>query len=281
MLIQITELIGELYPKYKARKILNRLKSHEQEKIRAIGEALHESLIADKSLEEAKWIEVIERRRNELRYSNDVIEVADFGAGSHNSTRTQEEMKRGVLFKAKVSKIINASKSPFWAHVLFKLTRKLKPAMCVELGSSLGISTCYIGAALNLNGNGKLVSTEGAPEIAKIAKESLHKLNVSNVSVVIGPFYETLEGVFASTEPIDFFFNDGHHSHDAVLENFNKAIPFLSKEAVVIFDDISWSSGMKKAWSTIVADERVRVSIDLFSVGIVLLGDKSIPKSKF
>ncbi|MDP2188662.1 MAG: class I SAM-dependent methyltransferase [Sphingobacteriaceae bacterium] len=275
------ELIGELYPKYKARKMLNQLKSHEQEKIRAIGEALHESLIANKSVEEGKWIEAIEGRRNELRYSNEVIEVVDFGAGSYNSTRTQEEMKRGVLFNAKVSKIINASKSPFWAHLLFKLTRKLKPAMCVELGSSLGISTCYIGAALNLNGHGKLVSMEGAPEIARIAKESLQQLHINNASVVVGPFYETLEGVFASSKPIDFFFNDGHHSHDAVIDNFNKALPFLSKEAVVVFDDISWSEGMKKAWSTIVSNEKVRVSIDLFSVGIVLLGDNSIPKSKF
>jgi hypothetical protein len=53
-------------------------------------------------------------------------------------------------------------------------------------------------------------------------------------------------------------------------------MPYLSDGAVIVFDDISWSTGMKKAWTEIEEDERVAASIDLGAIGIALV-KKTLP----
>lgn len=184
-------------------------------------------------------------------------------------------MNSGVHSTALVSRITAVSKPPFWATVLFKLVRKLEPVSCVELGSCVGISASYQASALKINGKGLIVTLEGSDEIANLAKETFVSLGIENASVVTGPFHKTLDGVLEASRPIDFFFNDGHHDHDAVLNYFNQAMPYLSDAAVIVFDDISWSPGMRKAWTEIENDERVAASIDLGPIGIALV-DKSM-----
>lgn len=270
-----------LFRRYKARTALTQLTSHEYPKLKAIGHALHESLTNTMSAEEQELIHLIEERRSFLLRSDKEIAVIDYGAGSPNSNRTKENMEKGVQSTALVASICRGSKPAFWATILFKLIRKLEVSSCVELGACVGISASYQAAALSINRKGYLVTLEGSPEIAKIAEETLEGLNLRNASVVIGPFHETLKGVLESSKPIDFFFNDGHHDHDAVIQYFNEAMPYLSNEAVMVFDDISWSPGMRKAWTEIEDDERVTVSIDLDAIGIALVGSNLATKEKF
>ncbi|ESA33576.1 o-methyltransferase [Leptolyngbya sp. Heron Island J] len=270
-----------LFRRQKAKIQLSELKLHESVKVKAVGDTLYEVLFKIKDSEEQEACTLIERRRSFLLNSHKEVSVIDYGAGKPNSHRTKEEMKKGVLAKALVGDICKASKSEFWATILFKLIRKLQPLSCIELGSCVGISAAYQGFALNINGRGNLTTLEGSPEIANIAKETLGALNLNNTSVLVGPFHETLKIVLESSKPVDFFFNDGHHDHDAVIENFNTAMPYLSDEAIVVIDDISWSPGMRKAWNEIEDDKRVVASIDLGAVGIVLIGDGSARKDKF
>lgn len=281
MLDRFLSLPRHLFRMYKARPVLPQLTSHKHPKLKAVGDALYESLTHTTSAEEQKLIPVIEQRRSFLLNSDKEISVIDYGVNTPSSTRTKEEMRKGVQSTALVANVCKASMSAFWATFLFKLIRKLEPSSCVELGSCVGISASYQAAALNVNGKGNLLTLEGSPEIAKIAKETLESLNHQNASVITGPFHETLKGVLESAKPIDFFFNDGHHDHNAVIQYFNEVLPNLSNEAVIVFDDISWSPGMRKAWTEIEDDERVTASVDLQRIGIVLIGNNLAAKEKF
>jgi predicted O-methyltransferase YrrM len=279
--IRLLKLLIQRFRIYKAKSALTRLTSHDSPKLKAIGDALYESLTHTLSAEEQELINLIEQRRSFLLSSDKEITVVDYGAGSPNSNRTREEMKSGVQSTALVADICKASKPVFWAIFLFKLIRKLEPLSCVELGSCVGISASYQASALKMNERGNLLTLEGSPEFSKIANETLESLNLQNASVVTGPFHETLKGVLESSRPIDFFFNDGHHDHDAVLLYFEEALPNLSNEAVIVIDDISWSPGMRKAWIEIEDDDRVTASIDLRTIGIALVGNNLAAKEKF
>jgi len=267
--------------RYKAKSSIQQLSLHNSEKIRAIGNALSETLSNSLSPKELEFINLVEKRRLLLLSTEKKISVIDYGAGKSRLNRTKEEMENGIESSLKISDICRASKQSFWATFLFKLVRKLKPVSCVELGSCVGISASYLAAALKINGKGNLVTLEGSPEVAKIAQETLEVMKLKEASVVTGPFHKTLSNVLETSKPIDFFFNDGHHDHNAVINYFIKSLPNLSNEAVIIFDDISWSSGMRKAWTQIENDERVSTSIDLRDIGIVLIGNKSATKDKF
>jgi predicted O-methyltransferase YrrM len=231
--------------------------------------------------EERESISRIEKYRSTLLGSEEEIAVIDYGAGDPDSNRSREEMDRGVESTALVADVCKASKPAFWAELLFRLVRELEPASCVELGTSLGISAAYQGTALRLNGKGSLITLEGSPETARIAVETFRYLDLANVSVEVGPFHQTLSGVLESAAPVDYFFNDGHHDRDAVIEYFDATKPHLSEDAVVVFDDISWSPGMRKAWTEIEDDPRVSTSFDLREIGIALIGDGTSGKEQY
>jgi len=270
-----------MWLRWKAKSAVTRLISHTNPKLRAIGEALRDSLNHVQTAEEQQWIQRIEQRRAFLLSSEKEIGVVSYGAGRPGSRKTRDEMDRGLHTKALVKNICRASKPPFWANLLFQLVRKLKPSSCVEMGSCVGISAAYLTAACRINSNGELRTLEGSPETAQIAQETLETLGLTNGTVIVGPFHTTLAGVLESAQPIDFFFNDGHHDHDAVIRYLNESVPYLAEEAVMVFDDIAWSPGMRKAWREIEEDDRVVASIDLQDIGIVVFRSQPGPKEKF
>lgn len=209
--------------------------------------------------------------------------MMDFGAGSPDSTRTAEEMQRGVAFEATIGDICQRSSKPaFWARMLFAVVLEYQPLRGIELGTCLAISAAYQSGALQLAGNGGTLHTlEGADSLAEQARHNLARLGIGNVTVVAGRFDQTLDGVLDELGRVDYAFIDGHHDQQATVAHFRQLMPVLAPEAVLVFDDISWSPGMQDAWRAISADPRVRVVVDLRAVGICVLGDAAAPKASY
>ena len=267
----------EIKERYRRRRaidcaVLDELEADTHPKVKAIGTALREALRGSVGNEEQAAITAIEKRRSELLNSSVEIPKIDFGAGGWSENRSKTEMEKGVESTATIGSIARASKPKFWALILYKLIRKLEPASILELGSCVGISAAYQAFAMKHNGSGRLVTLEGSPETARVAQETLDTLGLGESKVIVGRFQDTLKQQLESAQPIDFFFNDGHHDRDAVLEYFELSKPHLAEDAVVAFDDIDWSSGMAEAWKTIQDDNNVRMSLDLGAIGIVVMG---------
>jgi hypothetical protein len=55
----------------------------------------------------------------------------------------------------------------------------------------------------------------------------------------------------------------------------------VAEEAILVFDDIHWSPGMKQAWQEIAADTRVKLSVDVFQFGIVFINKNFKEKQHF
>lgn len=238
---------------------------------RALRGALDDRL----SGEEQRWVDQIERLRAELDGCAEEISMTDYGAGGSEEARTEAEMEQGKVVMRKVGDLSRcASKPYFWALVLFKLVREFGPTVCLELGTFLGISGAYQGAALKLSGKGKLITLEGSESFAGRAEEHFGRLGLDNVNVVVGRFQDTLGAVLEREQPIDFAFIDGHHDEKATLGYFDRIEPYLSRKAVVVFDDISWSDGMKRAWAALEKHDRIRVSVNLREVGIGIVDDE-------
>jgi predicted O-methyltransferase YrrM len=208
--------------------------------------------------------------RRGLAASPEELEIIDYGARSGKSKLTAEEMYRGRVRHRTVRDVgAGASKTDRTPLLLFRLVRELKPRTCIELGTSLGLSACYQAAALKLNGEGRLVTLEGADSLASMAARNFASLGLDNVEVARGRFQDTLPGVLAANPAIDHVFIDGHHDETATIRYFELFLPRLAGTAVVVFDDIRWSKGMKRAWDAICGRPSVRVSVDLGSLGLI------------
>lgn len=233
-----------------------------------LAEALSESMANKVSAVEAKWIQKIEALRENLSGDQSTLEMEDFGAGDGDSKRTSEEMEQGRRFSMSVAKANQASLPKFWALFLSKLVRKSRSERCLEMGTCLGISAAYVGAALTDLKAGQLITLDGAKELSKRAEQNVSTLGIDRISFRVGRFQDILESTLESYSPVDYVFIDGHHDEMATEKYFHILRPHLAEGALVVFDDIDWSPGMKRAWGRLREDPHFSLSLDLSSIGI-------------
>jgi predicted O-methyltransferase YrrM len=72
----------------------------------------------------------------------------------------------------------------------------------------------------------------------------------------------------------DLIFFDGNHKKEPTLAYFGQCLQHIHPDTVLIIDDIHWSQGMTDAWNTIRCHSRVKVSIDLYHMGIVFFKEE-------
>lgn len=231
----------------------------------ALGEALKNHL----SAEEQRWVDKIEALRSDLKGSTTRIPYTDYGAGTSNTKI--KNASHGSANDISIGQACLASKSYFWSLLLFKIIRRFKPDTALELGTCLGISAAYQASAQKINKTGTMTTVEGAASLLSLARKNLQLLDLDNVCVVAGRFQDVLDDVLRELGPVEYAFIDGHHDEGATLAYFEKMNPHLSDRSILIFDDISWSNGMKRAWKRIRESRTVKISLDLGVIGICIM----------
>lgn len=267
--------------KHKAESKLSTLREIQDKSSDKIANAIYEALKNKITTSEIEWIDKIERKRKSLNNSSEHILLTDYGAGDADDSRTESEMNKGIFIEKTVGEVcLAASKPYFWSILLFKLVKEFKPSVCIELGTCLGVSGAFQAASLKLNGKGKLITMEGAEELAAMSKNNFHELGLDIVQVIQGKFQDNLDKVLEENKPIDYAFIDGHHDEHATISYFEQFIPYLSEKSIMVFDDISWSEGMRRAWNKISEDENVKIAVDLRAIGIIVLDSNLSEKHK-
>lgn len=195
--------------------------------------------------------------RQALIRSKEKVTMTDLGAGS---VVTKTKIRR-------VSEVVRyGSISRKYGELLFRLVRRFNPDTILELGTSAGISSLYLALPNRIAG---FITMEGCPDMATIAANTFERFHLTKVSLVNGPFNEALPKVLERLTQVDFVFFDGDHREEPTLNYFNLCLEKAHNETIFVFDDIHWSPGMERAWTTMVAHPRVTVSIDLFRLGIL------------
>jgi len=210
-----------------------------------------------------KEYELIKKYRNDLLRNKEIIEVQDFGAGS----RVFKTNQRPVFSISK-----NAGITLHRAKLLYRLTSFLNIKKTLELGTSLGIASSAIAA----NEETDLITIEGCPETAKVAKRQFQKYKFKNIDLRIDKFEDQLEKIVQDGSQFDLIYFDGNHQKKATLEYFRKLLPTAHNNSVFIFDDIHWSPEMEEAWEEIKSNPKVQVTIDTFQWGLVFFRKEQV-----
>lgn len=189
---------------------------------------------------------------NKLKSDQRVIKIEDFGAGSKKLGESR-----------KVSKILKTSSSKGkYGKLLYQLNRQFQFKNCLELGTSLGVGTCYLHLG---NPKSSITTVEACTETREIALENFEgKENINCVHLKFENFLKNHEkGTY------DFVYIDGHHDGNALLKYLKMLTPFTNKNTIFLLDDIRWSSSMKEAWQELVHGKQFEETIDMFKVGIL------------
>lgn len=264
------------------RRELRRLTGVGDETAIRLAQAIRET--ADRSFTQAEtdWMDAIETLRSKVAASEESISYSDFGAGEPADHYTPEEMAAGTPRTNSLARLCQQTSKRYpWSHLLLKLVRTAKPTACLEMGTCLGFSAAYLTAALEMNGEGKLITLEGAAPLAELAGRHLATLELDRVEIRIGRFQDTLDAVLREAGPFGFAFIDGHHDGDATVAYFEQILPSLTNNAVVVFDDILWYESMQTAWRQIASHANVRIAVDLGVMGICVVSTSVEPKHSF
>lgn len=210
----------------------------------------------------------IEKIRIDLLVNNNVIEVDDFGAGS-----TVIKTKRRI-----VKSIASSSLKPKkYSKLLYRMVQYYHKENVLELGTSLGTTTAYLASTDNVS----VTTMEGAKNIAEIARNNFSLLGLNNIEIIEGDFDATLPEYLSKNKKIDFVFLDGNHRKLPTLKYFEALLLNANEETIFVFDDIHWSDEMEEAWEMVKQNPKVTLTIDLFFIGIAILGKDFKAKQHF
>lgn len=213
--------------------------------------------------------EELKALRKMLLKSEQQIEILDLGAGS----RINKSNLRKIKTIAK-----NAEKPEKFAKLFNRLIKRFQPKTILELGTSLGLTTLYMSRA---KPDAQIISFEGCPQTASIAKENFNSAKASNIQVVVGNIDHTLpQQLSKMAKTIDFAYFDANHRYEPTVRYFENCLPYAANDSVFIFDDIYWSAEMTKAWEEIKLHPQVTLTVDLFWIGLVFFR-KEQPKEHF
>jgi predicted O-methyltransferase YrrM len=122
--------------------------------------------------------------------------------------------------------------------LLYSLIRASRPDTVVEFGTSYGISTTYLAAAVADNGAGRVYGTELSATKIAAARANLAEAGLGeHVTILAGDARETLASV---PGPIGFVLLDGWK--DLCLPVLRSLEPRLAAGALVVADDVTMSS---------------------------------------
>ena len=141
---------------------------------------------------------------------------------------------KDVSVKSKAFKDIYISISEYEGRFLYFIARSIHAKNIIEFGTSFGISSIYLGAAIKDNWGGKLITTEIEEEKVIRAAENIKMANLDNiVEIRHGDAINTLKTVEIE---IDMLFLDGWKKlYLPLVKILSK---YLRQNAIVLADDV-------------------------------------------
>ena len=194
---------------------------------------------------------------DKYKKSTDVLNYTEIGAGStyksKNGLSVEQIIKRSSINKK-------------YGKLIYDLVQYFNCKDILELGTSVGISTLYIAQAAK---NSKFTTIEGVSEKIEIARKITGECNHKQINFDCGSFDKILSSVLNKFDKLDFVYFDGNHKKNSTIKYFETCLNKIHNESIFILDDIHWSKEMEEAWSEIKNNEKVKVSIDLFQMGLI------------
>lgn len=209
--------------------------------------------------------EVIKKEHRSLMKNRSMISSGTLGA----NPASDKSVKRTIHSFVKGSSV-----SENYGALLFRITRWFKPEVIIELGTGLGVSTIYLASGYP---EASLHTLEGIHERSARAAELICRCGLEQISIHRGDLDPGLEELLLKMDGRTDFegrfvaFVDANHRYEPTLEYLDLLLERTGEEAVIILDDIYWSRGMNRAWKEVIQWPEVRISIDLFHMGILLL----------
>ncbi len=134
---------------------------------------------------------------------------------------------------------------PYYSF-LYLVSREFKPKAMVEIGTYQGLGSIHLALG---NTGGKVTTIEPRPNFKNVLYRFCYNEGINNIEAVIG---ESLSAVnMFEDNSIDLLFIDGNHNYEFAKEDYNKYLPKVKENGIILIDDIQLHGGMERFWEEI------------------------------
>lgn len=191
----------------------------------------------------------------------------------HNETlnktkKLSDREKKYIWFASNTSK---------YSQLVFRLIKNFKAKHIVEIGTSTGINTSYLAITDREN---KIYTLEKNKKTSSKAINAFKTLGLNNIKLFDGNISDNLDIVTQEIKHIDFLHITDNDNSKQTYYYFEKCLKYIHNDSVFIFNDIHETKDNEKIWIKIKNNPKVKVSIDLFFIGIVFF-KRELTKENF
>lgn len=157
-------------------------------------------------------------------------------------------------------------------ELLFNVSAYVQPNYIVEVGTSLGLSACYLASVPKV----QYIGVESVGQLANHTIKLLQEKNLNNARVITDNFEYVLPTLnFKTGEKVLIYF-DGNHTEKGLntIIEVCKNWKLNNIDVVLLADDIRWSKEMYVTWKKIIEYPEIKLSVDLFQQGLILFNDR-------
>lgn len=164
-----------------------------------------------------------------------------------------------------------------YAQLLFRTASYLKARQILEIGTSLGITTCYLASVSSDSG---CVTMEQNTSLLAIASANFQSLDLENIRAVGGNIDEHLPLILSQLSSLDMVFINASQEPEKLMERFELCVQRKHNDSVFVIAGIYRSDAMQHVWRKIRAHADVTATIDLFEIGFVFF-NKYLAKKNY
>lgn len=228
-------------------------------------------------------IRPVKELRREMLHDDRIIHMMDLGTGVDRDRKIRDFAGRDSLplrYVSLLTRMVNELRIK--NYELRAADHDVKDieqggngdsGIILELGTSLGISTLAMSLAAPET---RVVTVEGCPQLADVAKQNLDRHGAGNAQVLNMEFDDALERLRKENTKVSFVFIDGNHRGEA-LKNYVHAISEMGEEMIIVADDIHLNGDMYRAWCSISAPGMAPVTLETFRLGVIFFLKKMTP----
>lgn len=180
--------------------------------------------------------------------------------------------RKGILQQCAVGEIVRREGiRPPHGALLFRLTNYFKPKHILQVGTSVGFSTLYLTAyAKGL----QCITLENVAPFADLARQVFEKAGCTFVDLRVGAYNALLPAALEEMKRLDFVFFNTLEDEEDVAGLFNQCLAHVHNDTVFVCEGIQTTPRMRAFWKRVCGLPEVTVTLDLYSVGIILFNKK-------
>jgi predicted O-methyltransferase YrrM len=185
-----------------------------------------------------------------------------------------ETFRKALLSAEKEMRIPTAKETQHknYGALLFRLVNFFKTCTVLQIGSTTGIMSLYL--ALPLRNRCECYALEERAGLSKSAVDFARENHLRNLHFMEGEYKDSLLQLKEMQETFDLIFIKQAGNPVKTLEAIRSAKPFIHKKTVLIIDGIGHHKAMKILWGKVKEHPDVRLTIDLYALGMVFFDDK-------